>query len=276
MHAVALLLVAVGFGAIVGPAAAHQHLACAGDPMEGRPIFLPSPQSCSSYILCLDGEAHIDECENNLHFDAHSESCGNPAFVDCTQCGRIGFVKLPHPSECDKYYECTFGRRQLRTCPTGLLFDRTVGSCNREDNVWCPANDDDDDETPDLRPTGAPEPERPVIPLPTCLLGQVHHAHALDCTRYYLCVRGELWEHRCPSRLHWNERAMACDLPASARCRPVGGGGGGGGGNPLQPATVDVDDLEDFTGQLVRRAEDDLIPRDAPKLVVPSAGKRIF
>lgn len=217
----ALALLAV-FG---GLALAHQHLACVGAPEE-RFYFSNSPQSCSKYILCLEGKSHIGECDEGLHFDVGQQGCANAQFVDCTRCGPFGFVKLPHEQECGSYYECTFGQRKLRTCPPGHLFDREVGSCNREDLVSsCPGDDIETETPPSLRPSQ----EDPGLDDPfeiSCETGQVHHAHPSDCTKYFLCIRGQLWEHVCPSALNWNERAMACDMPERSGCLGAGDEGG--------------------------------------------------
>lgn len=196
---------------------------------------MPSPQSCNKYILCINGESHIGECENGLHFDAGRQACGDATFIDCTQCGPLGYVSLPHPENCQQFIECTFGVRKVRTCPEGHSFDRSVGACNRAENVICEGQSDDDG-SPPLEPPGTPPSGNDDGSggegnglLPTCRRGQVHHAHASNCNRYYLCIQGTLWEHRCPSNLHWNERAMACDLIQNARC--IHGNGGSGGGS---------------------------------------------
>lgn len=221
---------------------AHYHLACVGTHMDGTYTFMPSPQACSKYILCLNGESHIGECDNGMHFDAGRQACGEASFIDCTQCGPVGLVNLPHPDDCQRYFECRFGQRKERSCPEGHAFDRTVGACNRAENVICDGHGDDDG-SPPLEPPGTPPPDGDNGDggdggdggngsLPSCRRGQVHHAHATNCNRYYLCVQGTLWEHRCPSRLHWNERAMACDLVRNARCvHGNGEGGGDDGGN---------------------------------------------
>lgn len=207
--------------------ACHQHLACVGAP-EFQHYFSPSPQSCNKYVLCVNGESHIDECSEGFHFDVGQQGCANPQFVDCTQCGPYGFVKLPHAEDCAQYHECTFGQRKLRTCPAGLLFDRMVGACNTDFMVTtCPGMDfpGEDDGVPPLEPpgdwnhpTGPEGPGGPGGPMPSCTTGQVHHAHSSECSKYFLCIHGNLWEHTCPSALHWNERAMACDLPDHAGC----------------------------------------------------------
>lgn len=231
-------------GLALHAANAHQHQACVGLHNDGTYKFMPSPQSCNRYILCYNGESHIDECPDGMHFDAGRQACGDATHIDCTQCGPIGFVRLPHPDDCVRFFECTFGIRKERTCPEGHLFDREVGACNRAENVFsCGYGSDPYDPSPSLEPPGGTgNPNDPDDPdyngvLPTCRRGQVHHAHASNCNKYYLCVQGTLWEHRCPSKLHWNERAMACDLVKNAGCVLNGGGFNPqpDGNPPIQP-----------------------------------------
>ena len=43
----------------------------------------------------------------------------------------------PHPSDCDKFYQCDSSRSYLFNCPEGTLFDKTLGLCNHKYLVTC-------------------------------------------------------------------------------------------------------------------------------------------
>lgn len=53
-----------------------------------------------------------------------------------------------------------------------------------------------------------------------CEIGE-YRPHPSNCNAYYRCVYGQLKELNCAGGLHWNQRAMLCDWPASAMCMPM-------------------------------------------------------
>lgn len=46
----------------------------------------------------------------------------------------------------------------------------------------------------------------------------IYLAHQSDCNRYYFCFLNRTWERKCPTGLHWNQLANACDLVERAHC----------------------------------------------------------
>lgn len=213
---------------------------CLNAPPTGY-VFVPSSISCNHYVLCWNGETHLDNCPPNHDFNVGDQNCGIIGTVDCTQCHTsVGVINIPDPNDCGAFIECMFGLRTLRTCTPGHLFDRLLGSCNRADLVDCPGGFPTEDpnqpgtdypgqtppgpitEFPPLTPPG-PDPETtppgPGEQLPVCIPGgQIQHAHPTDCRRFFMCNNNILMEHLCPSDLHWNEREMACDLVENAMC----------------------------------------------------------
>lgn len=190
---------------------AFKELACLGATFN-QLVISPSPVSCNQYVACYQGRSEIEHCNAGRHINPLTQQCAPAGTVDCTQCGLNGNVNRPHPSVCQRFYECIFGWRYERTCPPGFMFDRRVGSCNREHLVDC---------TPENpNPPGQPGPGQPGGPaLPVCIPnGQVHHGHPTDCSRYFQCINGVLHERVCPAGHHWSERRMACDLIANAAC----------------------------------------------------------
>ncbi|XP_055636577.1 probable chitinase 10 [Toxorhynchites rutilus septentrionalis] len=45
-----------------------------------------------------------------------------------------------------------------------------------------------------------------------------YKAHPSSCNSYYRCVYGQFKQQFCAGGLHWNEAAMLCDWPSSAKC----------------------------------------------------------
>lgn len=173
-------------------------------------------------------------CPDTMNFEPVSQICGQSS---CTDCSPFGIQNLPHPTDCYQFIRCTMGTREFATCPSNLMFDRTIGNCNLPELVYCPGQPTyptdwptdptewqptDPTEWPTEWPTEpTPWPTFPTDPpggdRPVCR-GQVFHAHPTDCNRFFMCVNEILWEHNCPNNLHWNQLANACDLPQNARC----------------------------------------------------------
>lgn len=53
-----------------------------------------------------------------------------------------------------------------------------------------------------------------------CEIGE-YRPNPNNCNAYYRCVYGQLRELNCAGGLHWNQRDMLCDWPASAMCMPM-------------------------------------------------------
>lgn len=194
---------------------------------------------------------HGQRCPAGMLFEPITQSCGESS---CMECSPFGIQNLPHPTDCYQFIRCTMGNREIATCPSNLMFDRTIGNCNYPHMVYCPGQPVDPTEWPtyptetwptetwptetwptETWPTETwppfPTTEPPGGDRPVCR-GQVFHAHPYDCNRFFMCLDEVLWEHRCPSSLHWNQLVNACDLPENARCLV-----GPNPPNPTQPPT---------------------------------------
>jgi len=44
-----------------------------------------------------------------------------------------------------------------------------------------------------------------------------------DCSKFFMCIDGELSERSCPSNLHFNPATNMCDLSANTECTPWNG-----------------------------------------------------
>ncbi|MBC9911129.1 carbohydrate-binding module family 14 protein [Chitinophaga varians] len=56
-----------------------------------------------------------------------------------------------------------------------------------------------------------------------CIEDQLY-PHPSDCTKFYRCSNGMLYELECPPGLHFNPAMQVCDWPQDAGCEADGGG----------------------------------------------------
>ncbi len=206
--------------------------------------FAASPLSCAHYTLCMNNDAiggPAQQCPFGMNFDPPSQTCVQISQTTCLECSPFGIQNLPHPDDCIQFVECILGNRRIASCPSGLLFDRTVGQCNEAHLVYCPGQPTDPPTFPTYPTDPFPTDPFPTDPWPTepwptepwptqppgggepVCRGQVFHAHPTDCTRFFMCMDEILWAHQCPSELHWNQLINACDFPEYARCLSAGG-----------------------------------------------------
>ncbi|XP_053676426.1 peritrophin-1-like [Anopheles nili] len=54
------------------------------------------------------------------------------------------------------------------------------------------------------------------------IFNPVHIPHFTDCSKFYKCFNGEMYEMDCPAGLQWNIEKDFCDYPEDANCeRPL-------------------------------------------------------
>jgi len=113
---------------------------------------LPAHESCSQYVDCRAGEAHVQGCAVGVVFD-QVLGCVHPDETDrpgCSatdqydfQCPHFGLQqrfgdhdRLPHPTDCKLYYACLRnGLPRLNTCPKPQVFNPESGFCDDQENV---------------------------------------------------------------------------------------------------------------------------------------------
>ncbi|XP_058122317.1 probable chitinase 10 [Anopheles ziemanni] len=99
-------------------------------------VFLPIPNVCDRYTICVGGEAFEGICDENLYFDEALGDCNyknesgcvvNP----CTQPPPNPPILEIHPNEssCTQYLICLSGQPVVRDCAPGLFFDPTALQC---------------------------------------------------------------------------------------------------------------------------------------------------
>jgi hypothetical protein len=112
--------------------------------------------SCRKYYHCRTGIAYESECAPNTVFEAAAETCVHPDQSSRSECAAPEFHRfvcplfsaattrlrfgdhdrLPHPSDCSKFYACLLnGQPRAATCPPPLAFEASSGFCVRYDRV---------------------------------------------------------------------------------------------------------------------------------------------
>ena len=119
---------------------------------EPNGLFADAEQ-CDLYYVCEDGVALPELCDDGLLFDdsrRNKERCVLPHGVDC---GAREFVQQPQegidprcprangifdhedPNECTKFYLCDKGTAHEMPCVSSLVFDVSIGSCVRPEQL---------------------------------------------------------------------------------------------------------------------------------------------
>uniref|UniRef100_A0A182SUL3 Chitin-binding type-2 domain-containing protein n=1 Tax=Anopheles maculatus TaxID=74869 RepID=A0A182SUL3_9DIPT len=99
-------------------------------------VYLPVPNVCDQYIICIGGVAFEETCDAGLFFDPVLEECNlanetNCVVNPCIQPPPVPPVLeiYPNPANCSQYIICLEGDAILRDCAKGLTFDQTLEKC---------------------------------------------------------------------------------------------------------------------------------------------------
>ncbi|XP_023310095.1 probable chitinase 10 [Anoplophora glabripennis] len=207
-------------------------------------IFFPVATNCAKYWECFQGIRYLMSCPPGLHWNTVYNYCDYPGNANCSinnatttsspvpttpstnttttpggntpdpQCpypsDEITFY--PHPTECNKYYECYQGHRYLMSCPSGLYWNEKENACDYRENVNC-------DRVSTLSPP-TPVPTASTTANPICV-GKpdgTYLANPNDCRKFYECVGGKAIEEQCAADLLWNDLILSCDYPQIVSC----------------------------------------------------------
>lgn len=163
--------------------------------------FLPFPNDCTRYVVCVDGNAYEQKCPDGYWFNPANKYCDYPSNVDEKYCPVIectpGVVyNLPTKHSCNEYILCFDGTPVNMKCADGLEFDPEVKECVLYQDSTCEI-------------LNCPEEngDEPVF-LP----------NKRDCQGYYICVSGTPVPQKCADGLHWNANDKQCQPPKVAGC----------------------------------------------------------
>ncbi|CAG7716047.1 unnamed protein product [Allacma fusca] len=118
----------------------------------------------------------------------------------------------PHPTDCNKFYECSNGDAYLLHCDGDLVFNPRIEMCDYLENVpECNGNPATTTTTPKPNPpTGTPGPTPPSDDF-VCPKDEGLFPNPKDCSTYYQCNAGHAFLEDCPPDLVFNPRTENCD-----------------------------------------------------------------
>lgn len=159
--------------------------------------FAADVNDCKSYFSCVNEVSTKYTCPDDYVFDAATSTC-RPSTKACPEAfcpegtDKIGFKRIA--GQCERYLGCAKGYMFEYKCADGLIFDDILERCEfveDADCLNCPAVD----------------PPGKVIRLP----------NKKDCSRYYVCAKGQAESKKCLPNLYYNEEEERC--VASYECK---------------------------------------------------------
>lgn len=100
-------------------------------------------RTCTKYVLCYAGTPVVRECCDGLQYNAETDRCDFPQYVDCVDnmCtifnDPTNITFLASKANCDKYYVCMDGAANARNCSNGLQFNTACNCCDFPSRVNC-------------------------------------------------------------------------------------------------------------------------------------------
>jgi hypothetical protein len=169
------------------------------------------PGDCSKFLECHDGEWEEKMCPYGLGFDGQTLHCEwnvdclfpNPENSDDYNYNEIERPSMcleeyrSHETDCQKFYQCAFGRWHEKNCPAGLHFSIKSKQCEWPAIAGCQA----------AKPNQTGCCSVPVRPNP------------IDCKSYYQCLNNGEWIlENCQDDYEFNHRTNRCEPPSTAGC----------------------------------------------------------
>lgn len=100
-------------------------------------------RTCTKYVLCYYGIPVLRECQDGLQYNADTDRCDFPQYVDCVdnECMRLSesteLLFLPSKASCSKYFLCAKGVAMNYTCAEGLYFSTDCNCCDYPNKSQC-------------------------------------------------------------------------------------------------------------------------------------------
>ncbi|XP_036327526.1 protein obstructor-E-like [Rhagoletis pomonella] len=176
-------------------------------------------RTCTKYVLCYAGTPILRECSDGLQYNAETDRCDFPQYVDCVDnmCtifndpGNITF--LTSKASCDKYFICMDGYAYAQNCSKGLLFNTACNCCDFAERVNCTITA----ATRNIIPYSKMPPRRADIECPA--VGASFIAHR-DLAKYYYCLNGMGVVLECTPGLVYDAKLETCRTPENVARSP--------------------------------------------------------
>ncbi|ALC44460.1 CG10140, partial [Drosophila busckii] len=170
-------------------------------------------RTCTKYVLCYYGIPVLRECHEDLQFNAATERCDYPQFLDCVdnECSVFNNANdlrlIPSKTSCSKYFLCDRAQPKNMTCSEGLHFGKECSCCQTPEEAEC--------KLPALKRhieaySNSPLRRADII----CPSDGVHfYAHKTRKDAYYFCADGHGITLDCTPGLKYDPRAQECRNP---------------------------------------------------------------
>lgn len=123
-------------------------------------VYIGSSSSCNNYYICYYGQALLQSCSAELHWNAVTAKCDLPERAQCTlfeqnvtpvappadssnisndliNCPSYGQHLYPHMRRCEFFIYCVKGYATLQQCPFYYYFDVVTKSCQKARSAVC-------------------------------------------------------------------------------------------------------------------------------------------
>ncbi|KAM8708284.1 hypothetical protein ACLKA7_015281 [Drosophila subpalustris] len=170
-------------------------------------------RTCTKYVLCFAGEPVLRECTDGLQYNAMTDRCDYPQYVDCVDnlCVRENNAEaityIASKSLCDKYYICVDGLPVNQTCAPGLQYNPACQCCDFPSRVNCTV------ETlqRNIQSYARVPPRSADIRCPE--EGAHFFAHKTRMEAYYYCLNGRGVTLDCTPGLVYDAKLEECREP---------------------------------------------------------------
>ncbi|EDW70059.2 protein obstructor-E [Drosophila virilis] len=170
-------------------------------------------RTCTKYVLCFSGEPVLRECADGLQYNAETDRCDFPQYVDCVDnlCVRQNnpdsIVYIASKSQCDKYYICVDGLPANQSCASGLQFNPACNCCDFPSRANCTV----ESLQRNIQPFARVPPRVADISCPA--EGAHFFAHKTRKEAYYYCLNGRGVTLDCTPGLVYDAKLEECREP---------------------------------------------------------------
>ncbi|KAH8256937.1 hypothetical protein KR038_000052, partial [Drosophila bunnanda] len=170
-------------------------------------------RTCNKYVLCFDGTPVVRACSDGLQYNAQTDRCDYPQYVDCADnlCIRENnpedIVFIASKASCNKYYVCLNGLPTVQNCSYGLQYNPATQSCDFASKVNCTV----ESLQRNIMPFARAPPRSADIECPS--EGAHFIAHQKRPEAYYYCLNGRGVTLDCTPGLVFDAKREECREP---------------------------------------------------------------
>uniref|UniRef100_A0A1I8M7T4 Chitin-binding type-2 domain-containing protein n=1 Tax=Musca domestica TaxID=7370 RepID=A0A1I8M7T4_MUSDO len=171
-------------------------------------------RTCTKYVLCYAGTPVVRECCDGLQYNAETDRCDFPQYVDCVDnmCtifnDPTNITFLASKAYCDKYYVCVDGQANARNCSNGLQFNTECDCCDFPSKVNCTIST----LQRNIKPFAKSPPKAADIKCPS--EGSHFYPH-INPEKYYFCLNGRGVILECTPGLVYDKSMETCREPSN-------------------------------------------------------------